>query len=116
MEEPITKYPRRKEEHIVMNLTEQKRRNDAFHEMEQRFKDKYFVKQFGNNMCFLAPNGLIFRLIEFPGEAALVIEYAETPNEAERSLFEDGDRFYLSDLSGDALFRAMTAEIESNLS
>lgn len=98
-----------------MNLTEQKRRNDAFHEMEQRFKGKYSVKRFGKNVCFLTPSGLIFRLFEFPGEAALAIEYAETPDEAEKGLFEDGDRFYLSDLSGNALFRAMTAEIESNL-
>lgn len=99
-----------------MSLTEQRRRSDAFHEMEQRFKEEYPAQQFGKNTCFLAPGGLIFRLFEFPGEEALAIEYAETPNEAEKSLFEDGDRFYLSDLSGDALFKAMTAEIESNLS
>ena len=95
-----------------MNLMEQKRRNDAFLEVENQFKEKYPRKTFGKNSCFVAPNGVIFRPFEFPDDNALAIEYAETPEDAARNRFEDGDRFYLTDFPRDTLFRVMIAEIE----
>lgn len=96
-----------------MNLTERMKKNDVFLDIKKRFEAKYPVKTFGKNECFIASNGVIFRPFEFPGEDALGIEYAETAEEAKKNRFEDGDLFYLSELSGDALFDALVAEIES---
>lgn len=95
-----------------MSLMAQKSKNDVLEEIEKRFQSIYPVKIYGENKCFLASNGQLFRPFEFPGEEALAIEYADTPEEARKSRFEDGDRFYLSDFPGDSLFNAMVAEIE----
>ena len=62
--------------------------------------------------AFFSSKGQIFRPFAFPGDNALAIEYAETPDDAEKNLFEDGDRFYLSELSISELFKAMVAEVE----
>ena len=95
-----------------MSLTEQKRKNDALLDVEKRFEAKYAAKKFGSNRCFVTSSGTIFRPFGFPGDNALAIEYADTPEDAEKNLFEDGDRFYLSELVGDKLFQAMVSEIE----
>ncbi len=62
---------------------------------------------------FLGTEGeLYFRIDEFPGEFALVIEYVENKKDAIRGIFgEDGDRFYLEDMDEDEMFEAMLKEV-----
>ncbi|MGN0409296.1 MAG: hypothetical protein ACI4E3_02690 [Candidatus Fimousia sp.] len=43
---------------------------------------------------------------------AIVIEYAETIEEAEKNMFEDGDLFYLDELDENQMFEQMIREIE----
>ena len=43
---------------------------------------------------------------------ALVIEYADTEQEARQNALEDGDRFYLDETTLDEMLRLMIAEIE----
>lgn len=95
-----------------MTPTEIENGHLAFCKIQKFFQCRYPVTQLGNQKCFLAPNGYFFRLFEFPGDYALAIEYAETEDDAKRNRFEDGDRFYLSELSEDELFHAMINEIE----
>ena len=95
-----------------MNSMEQKRKNDVLREIDRRFREIYPTQRYGKNECFLSSKGQIFRPFAFTGDNALAIEYAETPDDAEKNLFEDGDRFYLSELSISELFKAMVAEVE----
>ena len=87
-----------------MNSMEQKRKNDVLRGIDRRFREIYPTQRYGKNECFLSSKGQIFR--------PFAIEYAETPDDAEKNLFEDGDRFYLSELSISELFKAMVAEVE----
>lgn len=64
-------------------------------------------------LCFRRADGVIFAVDMFPGEMALVIEYAEDYEEAMLYRFEDGDRFYPEDMDEEALFEAMLGEILS---
>ena len=56
--------------------------------------------------------GAVFRVGVFPGAMALVIEYADTEQEARQNALEDGDRFYLDETTLDEMLRLMIAEIE----
>lgn len=42
----------------------------------------------------------------------MVIEYADSESDAKLHRLEDGDRFYLEDLSLDDMFKQMVSEIE----
>lgn len=64
--------------------------------------------------CFLASNGAVFHLDSMGGKYnALVIEYADNLEMAKKGVFgEDGDLFYMDELSEDEMFEAMIKEIE----
>ena len=51
-------------------------------------------------------------LLYTSGAMALVIEYADTEQEARQNALEDGDRFYLDETTLDEMLRLMIAEIE----
>ena len=73
---------------------------------------KFEVCDFDNNRFYKNAEGIYFRVIPFPGEFALVIEYAENAIAAKNGQLEDGDRFYLENNSIDTLFCDMLREIE----
>ena len=66
----------------------------------------------GGKNFFVATDGAFFRVGVFPGAMALVIEYADTEQEARQNALEDGDRFYLDETTLDEMLRLMIAEIE----
>ena len=94
-----------------MNWMEQ--RNEMFHRINDRLAKLYVRESIKGQECFRTESGLYFRLFEFSGENALCIEYAENYEEAVKNLFEDGDRFYLDEMSEDEVFDAMVEEIEN---
>ena len=91
-----------------MSLTEQKRltkkrRND----LETRFAEQFETLPISGNLCFRKLDGTIFSVCSFPGEAAMVIEYADSYEDAALNRFEDGDRFYLDEMNEETMFQAM---------
>lgn len=92
-----------------MSLTEQKNKRKS--DLESMFSDRFEQVSISDTLCFRTPNGGIFRVCSFPEEGALVIEYAETEAEANLNQFEDGDRFYLDEMSLESMFQAMLQEI-----
>lgn len=97
-----------------MNLTEQKKQLDVLAKVTERFNSQYRRKQFGKYETFVSDSDRIFSICAFPGENALVIEYADDQNDAAAGRFEDGDRFFLDEYKSlDSLIDAMQAEIES---
>lgn len=96
-----------------MNSMEQKnqtneRRKNLMHRLSQRY-EQLLVR---DDICFRKTDDSIFTLSIFPGEAAIVIEYAESYEEAILYRYEDGDRFYLADMDEETMFQAMIREIE----
>ena len=61
---------------------------------------------------FQKPDGTVFQLSKFPGEEALVVEYAKNYEDALLNRFEDGDVFYLDEMTEEEMFQAIMHEIE----
>ena len=80
--------------------------------LEKRFSERYETHLIENRQCFLRPDGMLFALDYLGPYGALVIEYAESIEEAKLNRFEDGDLFYLEEMDEDTMFRAMIQEIE----
>lgn len=96
-----------------MNLTEQKnemnKRKDG---LEQRLSQIFEETQIRGERYFRRNDGSVFTLSKFPGAYALVIEYAESYEDALLYRLEDGDRFYLEDMDEETMFQSMMREIE----
>jgi hypothetical protein len=95
-----------------MTLTEQRKQNEILERIELRIKSAYPEKHAGKYVYYEANNGQLFRVSAFPGCFALVVEYAENESMAKKCLLEDGDRFYLDEMTEDEVFSAIVAEIE----
>lgn len=87
--------------------------------LEDRFKSIYSVPFFVRNEkpCFQARNGHYFLVTsayskEYDG--FIVIEHADSLEEVKLNRFEDGDAFYMDDMTEDEMFEAMVREIESD--
>lgn len=65
-------------------------------------------------VCFLVKDDIVCRLDTLGEEYnALVIEYADSLDSAKKNVFgEDGDLFYMDEMSEDEMFTAMVTEIE----
>lgn len=87
-------------------------RNETFSKMNEQLTKLYEKVSVAGQECFRHESGMYFRLFEFPGSNALCIEYAENYEEAQKNRFEDGDLFYMDELSEDEMFNAMIKEIE----
>lgn len=85
---------------------------DALNRISDRLRKRYTMQTVGKNECFCTSTGVFFMPFSFPEWNALAIEYAENRVEAEKGRFEDGDLFYIGEMSEDEMFAAMIAEIE----
>ena len=84
-------------------------------EMENRFAAEFpKMEERTDAFAVQKPAGEVyFRIAEFPGCNALVIEYAEDIEWAIRGIFgEDGDLFYLDEMDTDTMFQRMLSEVE----
>ena len=81
-------------------------------EVKAALSAKYRTVDLDGEKFFVATDGAFFRVGVFPGAMALVIEYADTEQEARQNALEDGDRFYLDETTLDEMLRLMIAEIE----
>ncbi len=87
--------------------------------LERRFKLKYptpFTVREGKP-CFLADNGHYFLVTAVyfdKHDGFIVIEHADSLQEAMLPRFEDGDLYYMDDMTEDEMFEAMVREIENS--
>ena len=95
-----------------MTSTEKKLTEDRLTEVKKALAAKYRSIALGGEYFFVATDGAFFRVGVFPGEMALVIEYADTEQEARQNALEDGDRFYLDEMDLDTMLQNMVKEIE----
>lgn len=83
-------------------------------ELEDLLSKNYRHVSLQDENFFLTENNNVFHVDIFDS-AALVIEYAESVEVAEKYQLEDGDRFYLSDYTdAGAMLEAMLKEIRAS--
>ena len=75
-----------------MTSMEKKLTENRLTEVKAALSAKYRTVDLGGEKFFVATDGALFRVGVFPGEMALVIEYADTEQEARQNALEDGDR------------------------
>lgn len=95
-----------------MTSMEKKLTENRLTEVKAALSAKYRTVDLDGDKFFVATDGAFFRVGVFPGAMALVIEYADTEQEARQNALEDGDRFYLDETTLDEMLRLMIAEIE----
>ena len=95
-----------------MTSMEKKLTENRLTEVKAALSAKYRTVDLDGEKFFIATDGAFFRVGVFPGAMALVIEYADTEQEARQNALEDGDRFYLDETTLDEMLRLMIAEIE----
>ncbi len=97
-----------------MNSMELKRKIDErITALERRMEEYYeMVFEVLEKKCFKARDDEFFMLTRLAWANAIVIEHAETEDEARKNVFEDGDLFYMDELDEDAMFEEMRKEIE----
>ena len=94
-----------------MTSTEKRSRHDRFVIMSKMIEKRFPSEKIKGRTFYKNNDGSYFILEEFPGENALVIEYADNKDEAAKNMLEDGDRFYCNELSVDQMFNSMLNEI-----
>lgn len=83
--------------------------------LEKRFKAKYrtpFIVW--GKQCFTANENEFFRISRLSWLNAIVVEHAFSEAEAKKNMFEDGDLFYMDELTEDEMFNEMIKEIEDS--
>ena len=87
--------------------------------LEERFKQRYAVPftVWDGQLCFQARSNRFFLVstLKFPedGAEALVLEFADSLEEAKLPRFEDGDLYYMDEMNEEEMFQAMLKEIEN---
>ena len=79
--------------------------------LECRFEIQFEKKIINERVCFSRQDGVIFSIGTLLPFCALVVEYADSAEEAKRNLFEDGDLFYLEEMDEETMFQGMIQEI-----
>ena len=68
-----------------------------------------------DRICFLNRSGTLFHLNSLGNDFnCLVIEYADSMQEAMQNRFEDGNLYYMDEMNEDEMFDAMVSEIEES--
>jgi hypothetical protein len=85
-------------------------------ELESKLRKRYKEIALDDDyrVYFLLESGMVIHLVLLKKFNAIVIEYADSLDEAKRYLFEDGDLFCIEDYPDvDEMFNDMIKEIES---
>ena len=109
--ERITKFQLEGKVLTTMDLME-KKLTERLRDVRKALSAQYRTVVLDDKEFFVATDGAFFRVYAFPGQAALVIEYADTEQEARQNALEDGDRFYLDEMDLDTMLQNMVKEIE----
>lgn len=112
MMERITRFQLEGEAFTTMDLMEKKLTEERLRDVRKALSAQYKTVVLSGKEFFVATDGALFRVYAFPGQAALVIEYADTEQEARQNALEDGDRFYLDEMDLDTMLHNMVKEIE----
>lgn len=76
---------------------------------------RYEALTIGGEQCFLRSDGHVFHLDDIGDDLdCLVIEFADSRQEAERRFPDDGRLYFMDEMTEDEMFEAMIKEIEDS--
>lgn len=78
--------------------------------MAERYEQVFDIQ---GQKCFKAEGRGFFLITGLSWAKALVVEHAETEEDARKNMFEDGDLFYIQDMNEKEIIQGMIREIES---
>lgn len=78
---------------------------------EEMLSERYESVTIGARRCFQLDGGKIIAVGYMGAYNALVIEYAESADEAKMNRFEDGDLFFLDEMDEETMLSNMLQEI-----
>lgn len=98
-----------------MTLTETKSAKAVASSVERLVEKKYPVEFLvGGKKCFKHGEEHYFMITGLEWEEpAVVVEHADTLSDAKKNFFEDGDLFYIDEMSEDEIFDAIVNEVEA---
>lgn len=79
--------------------------------LEHRLMQVFETEHLRNGMFFKTKDDVYFRVDCIKEYNCIVIEYGETKRAASLNQLDDGDRFYLSELTDEELFNAVITEV-----
>lgn len=83
--------------------------------INQHLRESYKSEMINGTECFFLPSGTVVHLESMGDEFnAIVVGYAENRRDAEKNMFEDGDLFYMDEMSEEEMISAVTREIEED--
>ena len=94
--------------------------NDVIFSLLDRLEDRFLLIYdkiiINDKMCFLLPSGSVVHLVCFPedGWRCILAEFADSIEEAEKNLFEDGDLLFINDFTEEELYQSLLKEIEES--
>ena len=96
-----------------MNSTEQKKRIDErIAWLEQQIEVQYgSVFEVLGKKCFRVSDDEFFMLTRLAWANAIVVEHAESELDAKSNRFEDGDLFYLDEMTKEDMLEAILREV-----
>ena len=100
-----------------MILAEKKSSNEIRQEIESGLSQRYNIAFRGDGYICFCNNGLFFKVSVLKwkddGRRVAVAEYANSELDARNGIFgDDGDLFYLDEMSEEEIVNAMAREIE----
>ena len=90
---------------------EKKSIQNILDQVEARFLNKYKSIDINGNRCLVGPNGTIFYFVALVDFNTIIVEYADSINNANNELFEDGDQFNINQD-----FESLIAELSDEIS
>lgn len=95
-----------------MNWMERRKQLEALDLLNERLEQIYQKREIGETSYFIAPDGHAFLVSALPDYPALVVEHAEDEATAAKKQLEDGDMYFLDEWDEEALFHAVSEEVE----
>lgn len=85
-------------------------------DINQYLRGRFESVQINGTECFILPAGTIIHL-ESMGDSynAIVVGYANNMKEAKNNMFEDGDLFYMDEMSREEMLEAVIREINQEI-
>ena len=120
MERHITKYQVAQQEKDGIRRMEMRsmtKREEYREYIEKKLYDEFEEKEINRERCFLLPDGQAIHIdfITLGGDQALVIEFADSVIEAKKYHMEDGNVYFISDMTPEEMFRQMMEEIKNEI-
>jgi len=99
-----------------MILAEEKKQIEMRDIIEDRIAERFpFAFEINDKKCFKANQNTYFVIssLRWDGDDVILAEYADSEFEARKGLFgEDGDMFYLDEMSENEIIQAIIKEVE----